>query len=260
MFIILAMAIGFFASFISGLFGGGAGLITVPGIYWLLHHYYPNNPYLMQITLATGGSIILPLGLTATWRQFHYNNVDVALLKRSVLIMTLGGLIGVSIIDMLHSNVIKYIFSVFIFIVAIWLWRYKPELNEHWKPPLWLHSLIMGAIGLISIAIGVSVYTVPYFVKLGLNMHKSIGTGAVLVFVNSIVAATILILLGLNVHGLPDWQFGYLNIPIFLAAVVPCIIGSIASVYLLSRLSAEKLKAWFIVLMFVVAIIMLIPR
>jgi uncharacterized membrane protein YfcA len=61
MLIIGGILIGFFASLTSALFGGGAGLITVPAVYWVLYHYTTYHNHLMQITITTGASVAIPL-------------------------------------------------------------------------------------------------------------------------------------------------------------------------------------------------------
>ncbi|MED7819356.1 MULTISPECIES: hypothetical protein [unclassified Francisella] len=46
LFILLIFLITLFSGFISGVFGGGSGLINVPGFYLLLHYFYPSNDHL----------------------------------------------------------------------------------------------------------------------------------------------------------------------------------------------------------------------
>jgi len=172
MLIIIAVCMGFLGSFVSGLLGGGAGLIFVPTIYWLISHTYPGSSHLMQTTITTGSTIAIPLGLVASWRQFRYQGVDFVMFKRSVFCVVAGSLLGVCLMDVLHSQVIKWFFIVMIFATAFWLWRYRAESARHWQLKLLPHNLMGGAIGLVSMLMGVAIFTVPFFVKLGLDIQK----------------------------------------------------------------------------------------
>lgn len=212
--IVGGILIGFFASMTSGLFGGGAGLVTVPAIFWLLAHTYPHNPHLMQITLATGGAISMPLGLVAALRQLRYENVDIALLKRFLLIMSIGGLLAAILITHTKSSVIKGFFSALIFCMAVWMWRYRSESLKIWKIPAVLYQGFAFLIGFISVGIGVSVLGVPFFIKSGLDIRKAVGTSTVVVFVYSSLSAMALLIFGFGKTHLPAYNVSYWNMPI----------------------------------------------
>jgi len=76
MILLFGILIGFFASLISALFGGGAGLIAIPAIYWVLYHYGSYHDHLMQITVSTSCAIAVPLGMMATLKHDKYHNGD----------------------------------------------------------------------------------------------------------------------------------------------------------------------------------------
>lgn len=252
--------IGFIASMISCLFGGGAGLVSVPAIYWLLVHHYPNNPHLMQITLATCGAISIPLGLVGSLRQFRYQNVDLVLLKRLLLMMLAGALIAALFITHAKSNIVKSLFSVIILLMAIWMWRYRPEKLKVWQVPMIFYQIMGLLIGLLSVAIGVSTLTVPFLIKSGLDVRKAVGTSTVLVFAYSTLGSTSLFLLGLHKSGLPPYNLSYWNLPILLSATMPSIIASIIAVRLVNTLPRHVLKKLFSLMMVVVALLMMIPH
>ena len=54
--IVLIIIVSTLAGFVSGVFGGGAGLINVPGFYLLLAYYYPDSSRIMQVATASGVS------------------------------------------------------------------------------------------------------------------------------------------------------------------------------------------------------------
>ena len=90
MLIVGGIVMGFLASFISALFGGGAGLVIVPGIYWLLAHHYADTSTSMQMTFFTGSCLSIPLGIMASWKHTKYHNVDKPMLRAMLFPMMFG--------------------------------------------------------------------------------------------------------------------------------------------------------------------------
>ncbi|TNF65391.1 MAG: sulfite exporter TauE/SafE family protein [Gammaproteobacteria bacterium] len=260
MVIILSILVGFFASFMSSIFGGGAGLISVPGIYWIVVHFYTHTDDAMQMTLATGSGMAIPLGLMATLRQRKYKNIDYPLLKKTIWSMSIGGVLGALVISNIASDYVKLFFGIMILLTAIWMWRYKINLSKAWNPHPITYNLSGGIIGTISTALGVSVFTVPFLSKAGLDIKKAIGTSTTIVFTYSTLAGIAFIIIGIFKTGTSLSHIGYLNTTIFLSAVIPSLIGSIVGVKLVHILPQIVLKRLFVLMMFIVATLMLIPK
>lgn len=260
MLILLSILIGFSASFVSGLFGGGAGLVTVPSIYWILVKYYPEASHHMQVTFGTGCFLAVALGVVASWRQLHYKNIDVATLKRCLLPILVGSLLGVILIDYLHSQTLRYVFSVILFCVGIWMWQFKVVPGKEWSLSAYCYFTVALLVGLVSAVLGVSVFTVPFFVKSGLDIRKAIGTATVVTFSYSLFTSAWFVYLGLNEVNLPGPTWGFVSSPILLWAIVPGVLASFIAVKCVNILPATVIKALFVGLMFVVSILMLLPH
>ncbi|MCF6768468.1 sulfite exporter TauE/SafE family protein [Thiotrichales bacterium 19S11-10] len=259
MIILLSILVGFFASFLSSVFGGGAGLVTVPGIYWILVHFYGETNSTMQMTLATGAGLSIPLGFMATLRQRKYKGIDYPMLKKTIWAMTAGGIIGVLVISNIASGYIKLFFAFMILLTAIWMWRYKINILKSWHPHPVIYQASAGIIGAISTAIGVSVFTVPFLSKAGLEIRKAIGTSSTIVFIYASLGGLVLITIGLFKVGISPSHIGYLNTTIFLSGLIPSLIGSIVGVKLVHTLPQLLLKRLFVLMMFFVGILMLLP-
>lgn len=260
MLTILSIIMGFASSFVSGLFGGGSGLVTVPSIYWMLVHFYPDAHHYMQVTLGTGCVLAIPLGAIASWRQFHYKNVDVPMLKRVLVPILLGALIGALTIDYLHSDSLKYIFSSVIFVVGLWMWRFKLDAAIAWDLPNPVFHAVAVCVGFFSALLGVSVFTVPFLMKSGIEIKKAIGTATVLVFAYCVFVGAWFVYLGFNEVSLPGKTLGFVSVPVFLAATLPGVVASFAAVKCVNILPKQLLKVLFVVLLFVVSALMLIPH
>ena len=263
MIIIFSIILGFFASIISALFGGGSGLILVPGIYWILAHSNPvYDTYLMQTTLATCFLLSVPIGFISSIKQYHYGNIEKKTFIKFFPFIITGVLIGLVTILFIKTSVLKIYFSIMVFSVALWMYFRKPDdtlnyTNKILKP--FFSKLVALLVGFISVTIGVSVFIVPFFIKMGINIKRAIATSTVVVFFNSIMSSIILVLIGLNLNNLPDGNYGLINLPIFLSCFIPTILGSYIGTKLAHVLSQDKLKLIFIIMMITVSIIMIIP-
>ncbi len=251
---------GFSASFISGLFGGGSGLVTVPSIYWILVHFYPTSEHYMQVTLGTGCVLAIPMGIIAGWRQIHYGNVDFNALKRCLIPILLGTLCGAFAIDYLHSDTLRYVFSVMLFFVGIWMWRFKLTVGLAWDIPAPLYYLVAILVGFASSLLGVSVFTVPFLMRVGLDIRKAIGTATIVVFAYCVFIGAWFVFLGYNENNLPPQTLGFVSLPILLAGIVPGIAASFLAVKCVNILPHRVIKVLFVGLMFVVSILMVLPH
>jgi uncharacterized membrane protein YfcA len=256
-FFIITALIGFSGAFVSSTFGGGAGLVFVPGIYWLLTHTGHAPSMAMQITLATSSIVSSPLGIVATWRQYHYKNFDASFLKRFLAPTVLGSLVSVVFIHHVHTEFLKYFFAIVIFLIAVYIFFQKPHKQKPWHYRVWLHQPLAFAIGLISILIGTSAFTVPFFLRLGLDIRKAVGTASIVVFAYSMVGGVFLTLVSLHAPHLPKGNVGYLNLPIFLVSIIPVILGSYLAVKFVNNVNPQLLQKLFVVMMLIAAIAMI---
>ena len=104
---VLIIIVSTLAGFVSGVFGGGAGLINVLGFYLLLAYYYPDSSHIMQVAIASGVSSSILLGLIASMKQYKYRQVCNHTLKRVLPSVALGGTLGVFLMALISSYSLK---------------------------------------------------------------------------------------------------------------------------------------------------------
>ncbi len=68
---ILIIISAFAGSILSGLFGGGAGLIFTPTIYLFLSYANPNSSYIMQTSITTMIASLMISGLYSRYFKVH---------------------------------------------------------------------------------------------------------------------------------------------------------------------------------------------
>ena len=258
MLIIYSALVGFLASCLSSIFGGGFGLLSVPAIFWIISHFFPEVTQTMQMTIATGSLCSIPLGIIASYKQIGYKNFDFTLYKNVIIFMTTGALVGAFIATIVSSDWLKYLFAIIVLMAAVWLLILKPQQKNKPIPTTPLFRLFSSGVGGISTLTGVSVFSVPFFVIYGIEIKKAIGTSTVVVFTYSTIAGIWMICLGLPTMGISWYNFGYANLAIFSSALIPSIIGGLTGAKLVNVLPSQLLKKIFILMMFIVSISMLI--
>jgi uncharacterized membrane protein YfcA len=118
--IALAIALGFAAGIVAGMFGVGGGILFVPTLLAI---------GLGQVEAqATSLAAILPTVAAGTWRQAHYGNVRwkpaLVLGVTSIVGVELGALVALS----LPEDVLRRLFAVFLLAVAAQIaWRTRSQ-------------------------------------------------------------------------------------------------------------------------------------
>lgn len=259
MIILSSIIVGFFSSLLSSVFGGGFGLLATPALFLIISSIYPNINDTMQIAITTGAVCAIPLGIVATLKQIKYKNIDLFLCKQVVLIMCIGSFVGVCTVSVLSSDTIKTIFSTVVLCTAVLLIIHNRKGNQGKKQTNYLILRIFSMpVAFISSLVGVSVFTVPFFVFNHIDIKKAIGSSTLIVLIYSVTSSITLIILGINNYGIGLIQFGYLNLPIFISAIIPCIIGGLVGAKLMNIFSRKILHNTFISLMITIAILMYI--
>ena len=109
--VLLALAIGFAAGVVSGMFGVGGGILFVPTFALVLG--------LTQLSAqATSLAAMIPVVVIGAWRQHRYGNVR----WREALVVGLASLVGVAggiaVAASLPEDVLRKLFAVLLLVVA----------------------------------------------------------------------------------------------------------------------------------------------
>ncbi|ABO47098.1 sulfite exporter TauE/SafE family protein [Francisella tularensis] len=252
MLIIFGAIVGFVASFMSTLLGGGAGLIAVPAFYFIIVHTYGPN-FAMQIALATCCGMSIFLGSIATFKHYKKGNIDLGELKYYLLYLSIGALIGSIIAKYINTELLKMVFAILLFGSGIWMILYND--NKVIKLPRSARYSIFSFCGLLSVLASSTTFATMFFIKIGTNLKKAIAITSVCVVINSSVA-TFVLTYGININ--VPLTFGYLSVPLLISSGLFALAGSLLAVNYLGIISPKLLKNLFITLMFVSAIVMIV--
>jgi uncharacterized membrane protein YfcA len=111
--ILIAIAIGFVAGILSGLFGIGGGLVIIPSLIYILKF----NQHLAQGTSLV--ALLLPVGLLAVIKYYKSGNVDIKVGLLIGLGLFIGAFVGAIFANNLSDTTMRKAFAAFIVLVGI---------------------------------------------------------------------------------------------------------------------------------------------
>jgi uncharacterized protein len=251
-------AIAFTAGMIFGIFGGGSGLIMMPGYYYLMRHFHLVGSHQMQVAVGTTAFTSGILGAFAAYQQYRTGQLDTTILKKMIPGLLLGTVIAIVLLNIIPSHVLKKAFGFVVMIVAIWLVLYKVENDtKHWSLTTAWNNIRTTCIGLLWFLLGVAVLNVPYLHKCNIDMRKAVCNATVISASFSLLAGTMLMASGSLAVGVSHTHIGYVNVLLCLISIIPSSIAAIIGAKLGLKLPKEKLKICYSALIFTVGALML---
>ena len=257
--IIECILISLAAGMVFGIFGSGSGLIMTPGYYYILHRFQWAPDHRMQIAIATTAAASAVLGFFSARVQIKKDNADLKAVKSMSLGLFIGTVAAILLATVIPSAILKKAFGVVVILVSIWLWQYKMHTDS--KPwslqgiGNWFASFFIGVAWFL---LGVAVFLAPYLLKCGVDMRKAVGSASVLASLFSLIGALLFMIIGYFVIGASWMHIGYVNLLIFIAAIIPGALGGYIGSHLSIRLPKKHLKHIYAVLVCLVGILMII--
>lgn len=263
MFFLFYILIGVFAGFLSGLLGIGGGTVLVPGLLFAFAH--ARLPVELQMHLATSTALasIIFSSFIAVIHQQRSFSINWSLFRQLAPGMIVGIVSGALVALFLSTQVLKLLFSLFLFSVAfkILFNRNQPERKEVISLTLLKKYSLGFFIGIISglLGIGGGAIAVPIFLRLGLSTHHAIATSSACVLLLAVIGAFTFTLTGLHAQHLPSGSGGFVYWP----AVIGVSIGSMVVVPLGTRLGKKLpghcLRKIFALFLLAVGVTLLMP-
>jgi uncharacterized membrane protein YfcA len=244
------------AGFISGLLGGGAGLIMIPSILAILAADGIAPGLTMHMAIGTAMGSCLILGLTSTFLQYQRGAIVWPAFNRLLGGILAGTVCGSVIAILIPGQQLKWFFGVLVVALGLWMILHK-EHSKKWQAnlPIYLGGGFVSAA--LNSLVGVATFTVPFLHKCGFDIRHSVGTATPLTFIVSLLGVIVFACLGWHNPSLPAHSLGYVYLPI----VIPFSIGSAIFAYvgaqMSHRISRILLKNCYIILLFIVGIKML---
>lgn len=207
----------------------------------------------MQIALATCMAMSIVLSLIAVLKHYKNKNLKIFEIKYYLVFLVVGYILGSIIVKHIDTVLLKYIFSIILFISGLWMVFHND--SQIMNLPVIVKYPITVICGVMSTLASSSTFVTLLFVKTGMDIKKAIINISFCVLVSSLIGILLLVY-GINID-IPN-TFGYISVPILAASIPFSVIGSLLAVRYLGVISPKLLKNMFIILMFISSVIMML--
>lgn len=261
---LVLLCTGLLVGFFCGLLGVGGGFLMVPVQILALTAQGVDSTLATRIAFGTSLAVVLPTALSGC----RWHSCRGAVLWRPGIIMglsgMLGGLTGGFIASQLPGEMLRMAFGLVILLAAtrmLLAGAAEPLRAARVEPKRGggdlLYVLLGLGVGAVSglAGIGGGVMLVPAMVVvLGFGMYQAIGTSSVVIAFNALGGVMAYAINGWGVPGLPEYCLGYIDIMQFALLSAASILSAGTGAGVAHRLSTERLRGIFVILMMIIGL------
>jgi uncharacterized membrane protein YfcA len=253
--LVFALA-GLGSGFVSGLFGGGGGIVRVPLFVYLLPLFGVPHPVLMHVAVGTSIALVLPSALASTRKQLALGNLDLAYFRTWAVGILIGVSIGIVLLPFISTEILQAIFAAFMLAIGVYEGFLKDRLKVEGAAPQGMVKLaVAAAIGIVAAMTGTGggAVTTPVLQAFSVRLQSAIATASATGLVTGTVATIGAIVNGWHVRDLPAYSLGYVDLAVFAAMMPTILLAAPLGVRAGHRLSERWLHHIYTALLFVIA-------
>lgn len=256
--VLTLLVTGAFAGILAGLLGVGGGIVLVPAFLFVFTQAGYGGPDVMQLCLATSLATIIVTSIRSVLAHHRKGAVDWQILRSWALGIGLGALIGVLTVGALRTHTLQLIFAVLVVVIASYMAISRPHWQLANQMPTGLRRMMIAPfVGFFSVLLGIGGGSigVPLMTLHGRPIHRAVATAAgfgVLIAVPSVAAFLLL-----PIQNPPPYTVGSVNLPAFLLTICMTLITAPIGAALAHRTDPPRLKRYFAIFLFLVALNML---
>lgn len=255
------IGLGVIAGFVAGLLGVGGGLIIVPVLIVIFQSNNFTADIIVHMAIGTSLASIVFTSMSSIYaHHFQHKAVQWDIVKRLTPGIIFGALLGAVIADFISAKILQKFFGVFELLVAFQMALNIKAHAARTLPKLAGMTSAGTGIGVISAIVGIGggTLTVPFLSWCNIKIQNAVATSSACGLPIAIAGSVGFIITGWNEAALPEYAFGYVYWPAFLAIVISSMLLAPLGAWLAHRLSAAKLKRSFSLVLFVLGMKMLL--
>lgn len=214
---------GLLTGFLVGLLGVGGGGIMVPVLYEVFSALAIDPAIRMHLAVGTALAVMIPTSLRSFMAHKRRGGVDMSLIKRLILPVFIGVVIGSVIAKYSHTTTLKWVWVVFGSLIALKMLFGR----ESWKlgdeiPKSRIVDLYGVAVGTIStlMSIGGGAYITTMMTLYGRSIQQAVGTSSGFGPMIALPGMLGFVWAGWQHPGLPPGSIGYVSL-LGAAAMIP---------------------------------------
>ena len=231
--VLIYLATGALAGFVSGLFGVGGAYTMSPALIIALPLQGAPEAHVMHLTIGTALAVMT---LTSAWvavLRWRAGDLQLPLMLRFVPFIAGGALLGALLGDALPGLVLKIAFMSFIALTVLRGVFYRGhaavpgggDLAAVRGIGLWFYGTLTGFTGSL-LGPGPAIIIAPWLRKHRYPMPMVSATASALAGLLGFAGAAGYVWGGFNETGLPPWSLGYLFLPAFIGLTTGAFLGS----------------------------------
>ena len=256
---LLSMLLGAVAGLLAGLFGLGGGVVIVPALFWLFSARQFPNEYIMIMAVATSLATIILTSISSVIAHYKLGTIIWDKVFRLTPGILFGAGMGAVLANLLIDEMLKWFFISYLIYVGMRMVTQANSMGGEIKTKNWLDYLVGNGIGFLSsiLGIGGGTLTVPYLVGRQVPMKNAVAVSSACGLPIAISGTVVYAWLGWNNTFLPEWSLGYVYLPALGGIVICSVFTAPIGARLAYKLPAKKLKRYFSVVVFLIAIKMI---
>jgi len=255
----VTLAVGAVTGVCAGLLGVGGGLLYVPALLFLLPKQGVADAIVMHVAVASSLAAIVVTSLSSLIGHARQHGVEWGYVRWLTIGIVPGALLGAISAGYIDGWILRMIYGGFAVLVGLKMVVGWTPTASKTRPVPAMMSVVGSGIGMLSawLGIGGGTLTTPYLVWRSTAIRQAIGTSAACGFPIALVAALSYGLLnpetipgGARVDGLTGLLYWPAIIPLMLGSMV----GAGYGARLAHRVSVERLRRGFSILLIVLGI------
>lgn len=257
--ILASVVLGLFAGLLAGLFGIGGGMVIVPVLVFLFSaHGFPENLTLIM-SIATSLATILFTAIASVKAHHRLASIAWGKVMRLTPGIIIGAMSGAVMADSIDTALLKKLFISYLLYIGFHMALQSEPRTGRLPSSKPLDFIVSIFIGLASslVGIGGGTLTVPYLVHFQTPMRNAVAIASACGLPIALAGTVSYAILGRKELNLPEWSVGYVYLPAFAGILFSSILTAPIGAKLANRLPAKKLKRYFSLLIFIMAIKML---
>ncbi|MGI9280828.1 MAG: sulfite exporter TauE/SafE family protein [Endozoicomonas sp.] len=260
--LIFALA-GLIAGFISGLFGLGGGLTTVPLLVYLLPFLLGTSDGVMHLAIGSSVACVFCNAISSTWHRTRAGDMLWPLFNRLFVAVAIGTVMGILMASVAPGSLLKLSFAIVVAVVLtreLLAGRKQKTASEcslknvsFWKEKV--TGCLAGVVGAVTGG-GAGLIMTPFYHQLNYSIRQAAAQSSAQSVIIGLVAT--LGYLFTSVETSEPWVVGSLYLPAIAGLVPLGFAGASLGVWFSQRVSEYKLHACFCGYLFIVFIAMLV--
>ena len=226
MAIVLAAVV---AGFLAGMFGIGGGAVMVPVFSELFERIGSADTPYQSLAVSTSLAVIVVTGIQSARTHFAARDsdsgervMDIETLKKYLLFVPLGTVIGLLVLGVIDQSALVLIFATVAGSIALHTLFVRGQLSlvkgGPKTPVAQLGGVVIGAVSVL-MGIGGGVLNNMFMTLQGTPLKRAIATSAAVGVLIAIPGALGAIWVGWGSAGLPPLSLGYVNLLVFFVAI-----------------------------------------